>query len=219
MRRRRFLALVAASPLLAGCNSIPSSGTADEPSRTQGETQQQTTTNPDTDSETRTTVSDALLRERDPPSPEQLPTAARPPATEPPNATEDTNEPLSYPDNPASYTAEAVGEFVEAYERAYRRNDLLDEYGSALAGQGLYPNGVETLAVTEGAGVGRIQYTYSATVKQADGYVIDDSVVYLVTYYVDESVVVRAATTDQREHRDVLVPDPWESGVILKSHE
>lgn len=219
MRRRRFLALIAASPLLAGCNDISSSRTADEPPKTSRETQKQTTTTPNTESETPTTVSNMLLRERDPPSSDNLPTVDRLPATEPPNATDDTIQPLSYPDKPAAYTAESVAEFVEAYERAYRRNSLLNDHGSVLIAQGLYSNGAETLAVTEGAGIGRIQYTYSASIEETDRVIVEDSVSYLVTYYVDESVVVRAATTDQREHRDVLVPDPWGSGVILEPTE
>lgn len=217
MHRRRVLALIAASPFLAGCNSAPSSETPDGSSGPSGESPERTTTR--AESSTPTTVSDSLLRERARPTPADLPTVVRPPAAEPPNPTEDTVSPLPYPDKPASYTAETVAEFVQSYERAYRRNGLLDEYGRSLIGQTSAFDWTHTLAVADDAGVGRSQYRYSETVERTNGIVIGDSPTHVVAYYVDDAVVVRAERTGRQENRDVLAPDPWETGVALEPAE
>lgn len=219
MRRRRLLALIATSPFFAGCNGLSSSEEPDEPSRTSREPTDQATTTSSGESETPTTVSDGILRERDPPSSDNLSTADRPSATEPPNATQDTVPPLSYPDKPASYNTETVADFVEDYESAYRRNSLLQEHKSELIAQGTSVHWTGTLATAEEAGIGRMQYAYSASYEDGEQVVVEDSAIHLVTYYVDESVVVRAGITDQAEHRGVLRPDPWIRGVILKPAE
>lgn len=189
MHRRRVLALVATAPLLAGCNSASTTG------------------------------EDSLLGERERPSPSDLQTATRPPATEPPDPMEDTVSPLSYPDRPTSYTTESVAAFVEEYERAYRRNGLLADHGRSLIAQMSAFHWTHTLAADDDAGVGRAQYAYSESVEQADGVVVGDSPILAVTYYVDDSVVVRAQDTGERENRDVLEPDPWETGVVLEPTE
>lgn len=217
MHRRRVLALVATAPLLAGCNSAPSPETPDSSSEPSEDPPEQTTTR--AESSTPTTVSDSLLRERDRPTPADLSTIVRPPATEPPDPMEDTVPPLSYPDKLTSYTAETVAEFAESYERAYRRNSLLDEYGRSLIDQGSYFDWTRTLAVSDDAGVGRSQYRFSDTIEYADRIDTGDSPTLVVTYYVDDSIVVRAETTGRQEHRDVLAPDPWVTGVVLESAE
>jgi hypothetical protein len=217
MHRRRVLALVATSPLLAGCNGVPSGGTPDNPSETPADPLERTTTSRRTESTTPTTVGDSLLRERDPPA--DLQTATRPPAAEPPDPTDDTVSPLAYPDRPESYTAGGVEAFVEAYEGAYRRNSLLGDHGRALIAQGSAFDWTHALAVAEDAGVGRCQYRYSESVERADGVVVGDSPTMVVTYYVDDSVVVRAESTGRRERRDVLDPDPWETGFVLEPAE
>lgn len=219
MHRRRVLALLATSPFLAGCNSAPSPETPDSSSKPSEESPEQTTATTHAESSTPTTVSDALLRERDRPSSDDLPTTVRPPAAEPPNPTEDTVSPIPYPEKPTSYTAETVAEFVERYERAYRRNGLLDDHGRSLIGQMSAFHWTHTLAVDDHAGVGRGQYAYSESVERTDGVVVGDSPILVVTYYVDSSVVVRAQSTGRQEHRDVLAPDPWETGVVLEPSE
>lgn len=219
MRRRRLLALVATSPFLAGCNGLSPSEEPDESPRTSREPTELTTTTPSGESEPATTVSDAIFRERDPPSPDTLTTADRPSATEPPNATQDTVSPLSYPAEPASYTTETVADFVEAYESAYRRNSLLQEHQSTLIAQGAFVRSTGTLATAADAGIGRMQYVYSASYEDGEQVVVEDSAMHLVTYYVSESVVVRAGITDRAEQRGILRPDPWMTGVVLEPTE
>lgn len=175
------------------------------------------TTTRQTGSSNLTTVGDTLLERRGPPAQSTLPTSYRPASDEPTDATEETVAPIPYPDKPSSYNPETLEDFIESYERAYRRNDLLRAHGGKLISQGFDFDWTRTLAISDGVGVGRTQYRFNEAVKENDGIVIGDSATHVVTYYVDESVVVRAETTGRREHRDVLVPDPWESGVILRS--
>lgn len=195
MYRRRVLAVLAPALLLAGCNSESADGPTGESTTTNGER--------------------TVLDEREPPSPERLPSAVRPAAEEPPNASDDTVAPIGYPERPESYTDESVGAFVESYERAYRRNGLLAEYGGSLIDQGTAVDWVRTLDATTTAGVGQLQYRYSATIDEGEEIVVSDSPTVVATYYVDDSVVARAEATGRRERRDVLDPDPWEAGEVL----
>lgn len=197
MLRRDVLAVLSSVLLLSGCNSGSSDGTTNEATTTDGET--------------------TLLADRDPPPAEGLPTTVRPAAGEPPNPSGDTVAPTGYPERPESYTDESVGGFVEGYERAYRRNGLLAEYGGSLIDQGTAVDWVRTLDATTTAGVGRLQYRYSATIDEGEEIVVSDSPTVVATYYVDDSVVVRAAATGRRERRDVLDPDPWETGEVLSA--
>lgn len=213
MKRRRMLALVATSPLVAGCSEL---GQSERPETTTTRaTDDASTTSARPDSTVATTVSDALLAERNPPSDATLRVESRPAPEPPPDSTEDTVSPLAYPDRPASYTEQAVGSFVAAFERAYRRNALLAENGGDLIAQSLWPAWTNVLATGDSAAVARTQYQYSASVEDGDRVVVSDSASHLVSYYVDASVVVRAAATAQREQENALVPDPWQRGVVL----
>lgn len=195
MRRRRFLSLVAAAPLGSGCSTISSSGGAKSPTE------------------------DSILATRDPPSREELPTNRRPPAEDPPDATEDTVSPRSYPTRPTEYTDQSVRTFVRSYELAYRRNDLLERRGNTLVSQSSSFDWTVTLDVDGDAGIGRCKYRYSETTRENGDTIVGDSATNAVTYYVDDSMIVRARDTGSVDQRGELHPDPWESGIVLEPSE
>lgn len=162
---------------------------------------------------------ETILGKPIPPSRDTLETTQRPPAEEPPNATQETVSPQLYPTRPSTYDDESVNKFVAPHERAYRCNSLLDRYGSKLVSFDTMWDWTSTLATNGDVGVGRCQYTYSETVDDEDGTVIGDSPTIVVTYYVDDSMIVRAEDSGTVERRDELTPDPWETGVILEPSE
>lgn len=162
---------------------------------------------------------DYLLGKAGPPSGEDLESARRPAAKEPPDATDDTVEPKEYPTKPTSFNDETIEAFVESHERAYRHNAILDRWGSDVVTIGFRVFWATTLASKEEAGVGKCEYKYNFTEKEGDQYVVTDSATMEVTYYVDGSMIVRAEDTGHGQRREELDPDPWDSGVILKPAE
>lgn len=192
MDRRRFLSLVALSPMVAGCSVLaPSTSTP-------------------------TTTEDTILGKPSPPPVGELRTDTRPPAEEPTGVTSETVPPMEYPTKPTVYDEGSVKAFVESHERAYRRNALLDRWGNALVSHDYSWDWTVSLATDGDAGVGRCQYRYS-TREQRDGTdVLGDSPTYVVTYFVSDSTIVRAEDTGRVERRGALAPDLWETGVVLK---
>lgn len=164
-------------------------------------------------------TSEEIRGETVPPSRDDLETAPRPTAEEPPNATNETVSPKQYPDKPTSYDDESIEKFVEAHEQAYRRNNLLNRFGGNLVSHSSYWDWTVSLETTESAGVGRCQYKYSETQRENGEETIGDSPNIVVTYYVDDSMVVRAEDMGEASNRNELHPNPWESGVILDSPE
>lgn len=213
MNRRDFLAGVGvALTVFAGCNGDSGNNTTTEPT-----TNPKTTTPTGTPTQTNTPTPDYLLGKSGPPSREDLESARRPPVEDPPESTEDTVSPREYPSTPSSFGADAVEQFVESHERAYRCNALLEQFGADLVS--FEPDWDWTVALdSDGdAGVGRCSYRYSDRVDQGDGSeAIGDSPTFVVTYYVDDSLIVRAEDTGRVKSRNELSPDPWETGVILE---
>lgn len=186
MKRRHFLFFAATSPFFAGCNILSQSG-------------------------------GFLLGKTGPPSREDLESAPRPPAEAPPGATEETVSPREYPSTPSSFDADAVERFVESHERAYRSNALLERFGGDLVSYAPDWDWTVSLDTNDDAGVGRCSYRYSDRVDQGDGSeAIGDSPTIVVTYYVDDSMIVRAEDTMRDTTRNELSPDPWETGVVLE---
>jgi len=199
MHRRRVLSLAAtaAASVIAGCTTV---------------------VNPSDDGDS----DDGVLAERGPPPVDEHLSEPRPPAERPPNANEETVDPIWYPGKPSSYTSQSVRSFVDDHERAYRRNEVLGKYGADLVAHHFDVDWVVALDVGEEAGVGRCQYRYTTTERSDSddaAPVVGDSPTYVVTYYVDDSVVVRAEGTGPADGQDELTPDPWESGVVLESGE
>lgn len=160
-----------------------------------------------------------VLDDRGPPPRGQLRTQARPPAERPVDATEDTVESLQYPTKPPTYDDQSVQTFVEAHERAYRRNELLDQYGGSFLSHSFDFAWTATIDTSGQAGVGRCQYTFTTRLEDGDDVVVGDSATNVVTYYVDDAMVVRARGTGEADQRRVLAPDPWKTGVVLESDQ
>ncbi|WP_232686933.1 hypothetical protein [Halobacterium zhouii] len=165
--------------------------------------------------------SQSVLQRRDPPSTGELLTAERPPAEPPRNATDETAPPLDYPAKPASYTEQSAASFVEQYERAYRRNTLLERRGGELVSHDSDFAFTTPLAVSSEACVVRTQYRYTTIEKEAgsEQRTAGHSPWMLVTCYVDDSLVVRAERDGDRDEKNVLRPDPWKTGTILEPAE
>lgn len=160
-----------------------------------------------------------VLADRDVPERDQLLERSRPPAERPADAGEETVESLQYPAKPTTYNDETVKTFVETHERAYRRNNLLDKYGGDLVYHNVDFSWTVTIDTSGHAGVGRCQYTFTTRIQDGDDYIVGDSATNLVTYYVDEEMIVRARDTGATDHRQGLAPDPWKTGVVLDDGE
>jgi len=236
MRRRRLLSMIAATPLLSGCMTSssesttgPPENTTSVPGSTRSPSEDTTETSISTTSQSEgTTTSQAstatpsepsILDERDQPSRDSLPTESLPPAEEPANATEDTVTHLDYPTKPAEYTDTTMAEFVESHERAYFTNDKLATYGGSLVSTDVDVSWALTLDTDSNAGVGKCKYSHSGAVDDDDGYSEWSSHGYIVvTYYVDDSMIVRAEKRGEDQRRE-LDPNPWETGIILAPDE
>lgn len=216
MHRRRFLALTGVSlpASLGGClgneraevdtDSPPTGGTATETTETNG--------------------TDVPLGTRTDPPEYNCEAADRPEPDAPDD--EDAIAPAEYPIRPASLTDdERAVRYVEAYEEAYRRNSLVEQYRNRLVRFGMSVGETWTYDGPNDAAVVRLQYRYSEEVETANGIVVGDSPTIFVSYYVDESVVVRAKRTGLREGESeldpdpALDPDPWKEGEPLECFE
>lgn len=70
------------------------------------------------------------------------------------------------------------------------------------------------------AGIGRCEYQYGTEIEDGDTIAEGSSHGYIVvTYYVDDSMIVRAKDRGGVNRSDELDPDPWESGVVLEPSE
>jgi hypothetical protein len=187
MYRRQALTLVTVTPLVTGCSGLDWMRASDA----------------------------SILRKRKHPSPAELPTAQRPRAQQPPDATAETVAPLPYPEKPASYTEKTATSFIKQYERAYRRNRLLKEDGGQLVAQGFTFDFTMIVDCSDSACVGRTQYQFTATRENGDSLIVEDSEMILVAYYVSDSMVVRAEADRPHTQTGVLFPDPWKTGTIL----
>lgn len=184
---RRRFLAAAAGGLLAGCSS----------QSTEGET---------------------LLERPIPPPREDLDTAPRPPAEAPPDARDDTVDPRQYPSKPTEYDEATLENFVESHEKAYRRNAVLDRWGGDVVQMSFNRFWTATLATKDGAGVGKCEYKYSYLEDDGEGpKVASDSTFWEVSYYVDDSTIVRAEATSHDERTTDLSPDLWKTGVVLES--
>ncbi|MFC6731851.1 MULTISPECIES: hypothetical protein [unclassified Haladaptatus] len=138
--------------------------------------------------------------------------AAYRPEPNPPRA-ENAVEPKAYPSRPESIeNGGGIVEYVTEYEKAYRVNSLLAQYGDRLTNVSIWIDETRTYDAPEQTALVRVQYRYSETVETEDGAVIGDSPRIFVTYYVDQSVVIRAESTGASDDSETLHPDPWRGG-------
>ncbi|SEN26253.1 hypothetical protein SAMN05216388_1002184 [Halorientalis persicus] len=190
MRRRRFLGLLGVGVGLAtaGCSSGNSSETG-------------TGTNP-------------TPNRRAPPE-YDCSVAGRPTLTGGSRARGDTVESRPYPDGPPPLGDEdAVVEYVTRYERALVQRRVRNDAPERVTAFGL-SGGTRIYDAPADTALVRFRYTYWYE-YEADGNrtVHADSPIHYATYYVDDSVVVRAKREgflDDAEEAK-LIPDPWESG-------
>jgi len=101
---------------------------------------------------------------------------------------------------------------VKSYERAHRLNALRGEYGSSLTNATLFDRHTWVHEAPEGAAIGRLKYTYSYSHENNGETVASDSVVIYASYYIDDSMVLRAVEEGDRMDDSELDPDPVETG-------
>jgi hypothetical protein len=139
--------------------------------------------------------------------------AADRPAPSPP-ASDDAVEPRSYP--PISNLQDGVDGVVEC-ERTFRRNSLVASEGESLVGFGTSNVDATEHDAPDGANVVRVEYEFYYETEEGDDVEITDSPTITASYYVDDSVVIRAEKRGQTD--DGLDPDPWTSGEVIECSE
>lgn len=196
MRRRALLVLLGASvsPSLGGClGGMTTSGSARNSSATER-------------------AGTPTVDRSEPPT-DDCETATQPDPTPPGTDATTAVAPISYPSPPDSPTdPDAVTDYVQAFERAYRRNVLVQQEREDLVRFTFALQETRTYDVPVEAAVVRVQYQYSWTVEEDGRMSIADSPNIFATYYVDRSVVLRAVDSGIRDDPDALDPDPWQSG-------
>lgn len=137
--------------------------------------------------------------------------ADRPEPDPPGEDADEAVEPAAYPDPPDSLADADVRAYVKEFERAYRRNELVERWGKRLVGFGMGSTGVSTEAVDDGVEA-LVEYVYWEEVeeKHGDGIVHGDSPILRVAYYVDGTGAWRAE--DEAPADTETVPDPRAEG-------
>ncbi|WP_276252367.1 hypothetical protein [Haloarcula rara] len=105
-----------------------------------------------------------------------------------------------------------MADYIAAYESAYRTNWLLEEHGSELTDI-YFGVGEPTYFESPPASViGRLRYSYGF---ETDSVVADSSTIY-ASYYVDNTLIVRAERRGRLRDESVLQPNPLDSGHVLE---
>ncbi|WP_049905058.1 hypothetical protein [Haloferax gibbonsii] len=213
LTRRRLLAATGTAV------SVVTGGCLDVGGRT-GETESEVATAPETTAEPPTVSGTERATARNAPPEYDCSAASRPEPASPTGENADALRPVAYPTRPDSFADSDRGtEYIEAYERAYRHNELVADRGSSLVAHSLSLRDARPYGAPDGAAVVRLTYTYTEVVSHSDGYVAGDSPQIIVTYYADESVVIRTPPLRSSDAPDGLVPDPWNSGRPVECFE
>lgn len=118
-----------------------------------------------------------------------------------------------YPPRPESLSTEALHAYVEQYERTYRLNKLRSDHGTyLLRATVVVVEGTDTYDAPDGAAIAQVKYTYDAEIEGDDGPIEIDSPLLYASYYVDDTVVLRAVNTKLQEDVSRLVVNPMEQG-------
>jgi hypothetical protein len=139
-------------------------------------------------------------------------------ADRPPSPPQDADPPgdverYIYPDRPDSLSSEStVRTYVRLYERAHRLNALRREYESSLTYVTFRDRTTWVHEAPERAAIGRVKYTYSYRHETDGEPIASDSVVIYASYYIDDSMVLRAVEEGDRMDDSELNPDPVETG-------
>ncbi|WP_262174638.1 hypothetical protein [Haloarcula laminariae] len=141
--------------------------------------------------------------------------ANRPP--KPPTSEEPVDGRYTYPQRPESLSDESVVlPYIEAYERAFRLNDLYSQYSANLIHASIIIYDTWTYEAPKGAAIARLKYTYGYGYAQGDRQVEADSPTIYASYYIDEAVVHRRVIRGHQEDESKLVPDPTEGGLPVE---
>lgn len=195
MDRRSFLATTALLGGLAGCTGAGTGGPLGDAfgSSTQRQTPSATAT-------------------ETPPEPPSCTDPGRPE----PERGSDGVEPMSYPaTRPDLEESEAMGDYITAYERAYRTNSLLEEYGTDLTYVTVVEGNPRFFDSSSASVIGRLEYFY---VFETTEDRTRSPTVY-ASYYIDDSVVVRTWSRGYIGDESELDPDPREVGDVLECFE
>lgn len=182
--------------LLSGCLS----GASESPTGTQSQTE--------SDTQTRTVAETPVYDCND---------GYRPPEPSSDDDPPGEDERYTYPQRPESLSDESVVlSYVEAYERAYRLNDLYFQYRTHLDHASIFGYDTWTYEAPEGAAIARLKYTYSYGYTQGDSQIEADSPAIYASFYIDEAVLLRKAVSGHQEDESELVPDPTEGGLPME---
>lgn len=122
-----------------------------------------------------------------------------------------------YPPRPESLSdAERIVGYVEKYERAYRRNDLLVDYGADLEQFDMSAPLGRIYDAPDGAAVVRLEYSFSFKARRGGATVHGDSLLNYATYYVDDEVLIRASSRRDVADASAPAPDPWDTGTPVE---
>lgn len=124
---------------------------------------------------------------------------------------EDLVQPVDYPGRPPEQLDDGSAiEYVQQFEEAYRTNEQIAEM-DRLQRVSVSVAETQTFDAPEGAAVVRLHTHYSGTSGRS-AYIQYDNWDVMVTYYVDQALVVRTETHRSNIDTAELDPDPWESG-------
>jgi len=121
-------------------------------------------------------------------------------------------ERYTYPDRPESLSTEEMRSYVERYEQAYRLNTLHSEWEANLNHASVVVEETDTYDAPDGTAIAQVKYTYDAEIEGDDGPIEIDSPRMYASYYVDDTVVLRAIDTEHQEDASRLIADPIEQG-------
>lgn len=142
------------------------------------------------------------------------------PAAAPIGDAETPTDASRYPERPDSLSDEsAVETYLTEYERAYRRNALAEQFGDELTTAGVPLGATRHFDSRDGSAVVRVRYQFYyeyADDPNTTATIHADSATTYATYYLDDRVLVRAASSGRLDDESVLRPDPWEHGEVVE---
>lgn len=123
-----------------------------------------------------------------------------------------------YPERPDALSGGAALDYLRAYERAFRLNELREEYGERLQNAGVVVYDEWRYDAPEGTVLGQVEYTYSYGYEEGpDGRVVQgDSPYVYASYFVDDAGVHRAIVRGHREEPSSLARDPRAPGWVVE---
>lgn len=123
----------------------------------------------------------------------------------------------SYPPQPTSLSDEStVLAYVEAFERAYRLNDLRAQFGESLTQASVYIERTWSYDAPEETTIARMMCSFNYTFDDDGSQIAGQSASIFVSYYVDDSVVLRVVEEEPPEDESELGSDPRQHGAPVE---